>query len=205
MTQLPLYQRRTLAAYDTHASQFEEAFRDHFNKFVKKEADHFIRELHGKTIIDLGSGPGTHADYFYFKGLDVLCVDYSPEMLRRCAVKGVKALLLNMEDFWMPDKTVDGVWMYHSLVHVRDENVPSLIKNIHRMLRPSGLLALAVREGSQNGYENEWNGVKRWFNYFTDEELRSYLTPLFDVVSFSRTSLEEEGKVYLNYLLRKRE
>lgn len=203
MDRMPAYKKQTLRAYEAHAQELEESFGQHFSQ-VRKEADFFREKLSGKTIVDVGAGPGTHAEYFQSKGLDVVCVDYSPEMLRRCALKGIKVHLVDMEQFSMPPSTVDGVWMYHSLIHVKDEQIPSIFSRVHRMLKPSGILGLSVREGSQDGFEHAWgDGSMRWFNFFTDEEIRSYVEGYFDVVRFARYPVSS-SHVYLNYLFKKK-
>jgi ubiquinone/menaquinone biosynthesis C-methylase UbiE len=196
------YKDITRLAYERKADAFEKVYEQHFSQ-VKPFADRFCNVLHGKTVIDLGAGPGTHAHYFYEKGLDILCVDYSKEMLRRCAAKGVKGLLVDIEDFWMPDKTVDGIWMYSSLRHIRDENIPAVVQNLARMLKPRGVVGLAVSEGKKDRYDVDPFGVKRWFNFFSDKEVRGFFGPYFGVVDFTRTDYGN-GNVFLNYLLRKK-
>lgn len=196
------YKDTTRIAYDSKADAVEALYKRHF-AHVRPFAQDFLKNLHGKTVIDLGAGPGTHAHYFYERGLDVMCVDYSKEMLRRCANKGVKALLVDIENFWMPDKTVDGIWMYSSLVHIKDENIPAVVKNLARMLKPNGMLGLAVREGTTDGYNTDSLGVKRWFNFFTDEEVRTFFSPYFEVVEHTRTEYGKDD-VFLNYLLKRK-
>ncbi len=196
------YKDTNKKAYDSKADAIERLYQKHFSH-VKPFAQDFLRHLPGKTVIDLGAGPGTHAHYFYERGLDVMCVDYSKEMLRRCANKGVKALLMDIEDFWMPDKTVDGIWMYSSLLHIKDENIPAVVRNLARMLKPNGVLGLAVREGEKDGFDTDPLGVKRWFNFFTDEEIRGHFSPYFDVVDYTRSEYGK-GDVFLNYLFRRK-
>jgi ubiquinone/menaquinone biosynthesis C-methylase UbiE len=197
------YKDTTKKAYDRKADAVEELYQRHFSQ-VRPFAQEFLKQLPGKTVIDLGAGPGTHAHYFYEKGLDVMCVDYSKEMLKRCAAKGVKAMLVDIEDFWMPDKTVDGIWMYSSLLHIQDEKIPYVVRNLARMLKPKGALGLAVREGGKDAYETDALGVKRWFNFFTDEEIRVHFRPYFEIVDYVRTEYGK-GDVFLNYLMRRKD
>lgn len=197
------YKDTTKHAYDLKADAIEKMYKRHFTH-VRPFAKAFLKHLPGKTVIDLGAGPGTHAHYFYERGLDVMCVDYSKEMLRRCANKGVKALLMDIEDFWMPDKTVDGIWMYSSLLHIPDESIPRVVGNLARMLKSKGVLGLAVREGKTDGYDMDSLGIERWFNFFTDEEIRGHFSPYFEVVDYTRTEYGK-GDVFLNYLFRRKD
>lgn len=199
------YKRITRKVYERHAASFERWYTQHFQQYVKKDADSFLKSLRGKTVIDLGSGPGTHAQYFLHKGLDVTCVDYSKEMLKRCAAKGVKALLVDIEHFWMPDATVDGIWMYSVLSHIKANEIPGIVENVARMLKPKGVLGLSVREGKKDYYEyfDEKTGDKRWFNHFQEQDVLDYFAPYFTIEQFTRTAYDKDV-VYLNYLMRKK-
>ncbi|MDP2666254.1 MAG: class I SAM-dependent methyltransferase [Candidatus Diapherotrites archaeon] len=199
------YKEETKQAYELYPEIYEKKSEIHFRNFVRPLADAFISHLRGRTIIDLGSGPGTHAEYFYHKGLDVMCVDYSPEMLKRCAAKGVRTQLADIEEFRMPPNTVDGVWAYTSLLHIQKENIPQVIRNISDMLKGGGLLGVAFFGGYGEKFIEVplMPGVKRWYSFFTDAEARSLFNQRFDVLE-GKTAVVPDGKVYLNYLFRKR-
>ena len=81
------YKQKTWEAYERYAGVFDHKYKKHFYSYVLAEAENFVRHLYGNKVIDLGSGPGDHALYFQEKGLDVLCVDFSKEMLQLCNKK----------------------------------------------------------------------------------------------------------------------
>lgn len=199
------YKEETRRAYDAYPDRHEQRFVDHFSHYVQPFADEFLTQLNGRTIVDLGSGPGTHAFYFYQRGLDVLCVDFSEEMLKKCAAKGIKVLLKDIEDFTMPPQTVDGVWAHTSLLHIEKQSIPKIIQNIYSMLKPKGLFSLSVKQGEGEGLQesDETPGVKRWYSLFTKEEMRALLVSKFEILSESET-IVSSGRVFLNFLARKK-
>lgn len=77
------YKQATKDAYDEYAKVFEEVTGVCSDSF-KSERDFFIRGLPGKRVLDLGCGPGRDSLYFKQRGLNPVCVDISPEMIRLC-------------------------------------------------------------------------------------------------------------------------
>ncbi|SFI36067.1 hypothetical protein SAMN02799624_00588 [Paenibacillus sp. UNC496MF] len=55
------------------------------------ERESFARLLQSegkRTLLEIGSGPGTDGRYFQSRGLEVDCVGLSPEMVRHCRERG---------------------------------------------------------------------------------------------------------------------
>ena len=193
----------TRAAYDALAEQKKKEFEQNFHILVEPLARLFLSEVRGKCIVDLGSGPGVHADYFHHHGLDVTCVDYSEKMLMYCKAKGLKVRQVDIEEFTMPDRTMDGVWAFASISHLRKVSISTILDAIYRMLKPGGILGLGLFEGHGEGWWETSPELKRWFSYFSDEEIRKFLGDRFEVVHFRR-SAPEGFSVMLFYVLRKR-
>ncbi len=190
--------------YDRYGEMLTQKYAALFPARVKAHANRFVQQLQGKTVLDVGCGPGTHAMFFNQVGLDVTCVDVSETMLKKCESKGLKTLLVDLQEMNFPDRTIDGIWAVSSIIHIRKQNLLAVIKKWHRMLRPEGMVFIAVKEGAKEGFEytKELPQAKRWFAYFSDEEVRQLVAPFFEVVFYSREPTET-GAVYLNYLMRK--
>ena len=197
------YQHEVREAYDRYAKKFDEKFGAHFRGAVKEEANIFLRNLQGKDVIDLGSGPGNHAEYFQRKGFQVLCVDFSEPMLQLCREKGLKTGRMDIEEWELPEQSADGIWAYACLLHVPKAKAAYAIENIYRTLRPGGIFGLAVKEGSGERFETheDYPGTKRLFAYFHDEEIREMTRERFDLAHFSKTNIKNKY-VFLNYVLR---
>ncbi|MDP3990519.1 MAG: class I SAM-dependent methyltransferase [archaeon] len=75
------YKTITREAYDHYARTLDRKFSDYFENHVRSYADEFLRNLSGREILDLGSGPGNHAIYFKMQGMNPCCFDLSEEMV----------------------------------------------------------------------------------------------------------------------------
>jgi SAM-dependent methyltransferase len=152
----------------------------------------------------VGCGPGSHAEYLQSLGLNVMCVDISEEMLKKCESRGLKTLLVDLEHLHFPDATIDGIWAYASLLHVRKEIIPKIARNFARMLKPKGILAIGVKKGNGEGFETrEKMPESKWyFSYFQDDEMRKYFSPYFEIIDFSEETAR--GSTFLHYIMRKR-
>lgn len=198
------YKDETRKAYDMYTDEFAGKFEDSM-QYILPELDLFLKKLEGKKILDLGSGPGHHAEYFKEKGFDVLCGDISVSMVELCQKRGLRAEVMDIENLQLPENSFDGVWSYTSLLHVPRRNMTKVIEGIARILKPKGIFALAVKKGREEGFEirGHYPGTRRWFTYFTDEEIRTMTSPLFKLLRFSSTEVKN-GDVFLNYVFRLR-
>ena len=202
------YKEETKKAYDKYPEQFDHYFDVYFKQYVQKEADNFLSKLKGKKLLDLGSGPGNNAEYFKERGFDVLCLDISQELLNICKKKGLKTVLMDIENLNLEEK-FDGVWCYTSLLHMPKEKIPIIIPKIKGTLKPDGLLFLSLIEGQGEGLESneKFPGVQRWFAYFTDKEIKNLFSPYFDLVYSSKTPYISTRTntlkyIFLNYIFR---
>ena len=199
------YKEDTIKTYDQYSDQFDQKFEKHFYTFVQEKADAFIRELPGKDIVDLGCGPGNHARYFKERGLNVLGVDLSPAMVERTRSKGIPAEIHDIENLDLGDRTFDGVWMYASLLHVHRDRVSDVVSRVRAILKPNGLLGLAVKEGVGMQLESHpsYPGTHRLFTYFSDSEVRELFSPYFTLLHFGSTRVKDTY-TFLHYLFKKK-
>ena len=199
------YKEELKKAYNEYAKEFDEKFQRRFQDFIRPEADAFLEHLSGKKILDLGSGAGNHGKYLQDKGFDVLCVDISEEMVNLCREKGLRAEMIDMESLRLPEKSFDGVWAYTSLIHTPKKDVPKVVQQIFRVLKPGGILGLALKEGIGEGPESDerYPGAERWFSYFTSNEAKQLFGNLSELISESKTD-EGYRHEFMNFLFRAR-
>jgi len=195
------YKSETKRAYDKYPEKFEESFIESFDNYIQKKADKFIKLLNGKKIVDLGSGPGNHAEYFHKKGLDILCVDISEEMVKLCRKKGLRAQIMDIENLQLSEKSYDGIWAHTSLLHIPKNKTQKVIDQIIKILKYKGLLSLSVKEGEGERFEihKKYPDIKRWFTYFTEKEIKKLFGQYFSIIYFSRTKRENKHD-FLNYV-----
>lgn len=104
--------------------------------------DRFIAE-NPKTVLDVGSGFGSHASIMREAGIEVQEIDIS---------RGLDYLKYGFSP------QVDGIWCCHVLEHQRNPGL--FLDKIKRDLKPGGLLAITVPPAKHNlvgGHVTLWN------------------------------------------------
>ena len=200
--------RHTLrAVYGAHTDEFAKRFEEYFDEHAKALVTDFIQRLPTNgTVLDLGSGPGAHGSYMQEQGLDVLCVDLSPEMVEKCKARGLKAQEGDIENLQLGDAVFDGIWMHTSLLHVPRPYIPGVVASLCDYLKPAGVLGVTVWEGHGEGPREKdaaKYGQRRWYTYFTNTDIRKLFDSHFVVGSCQRTRIERE-RVSLSYLMESR-
>jgi len=202
----PSYKFETRQAYDRYASQMAHKFRQRITSPIMiKSFDDFLKFLPGTKILDLGAGAGDHAVYFKQRGLTVHCLDNSPNMIALCRSKGLEADIGDIENLQLARTSYDGIWAYASLIHIPRDTLVRVVTKITALLKPGGILGLAVKEGSTEGLESDprYQGVKRWFTYFTDQEIKGLMSPHFIFLDQYRDVVNKKT-TFLHSLLRKK-
>lgn len=139
------------ASYDAVAEDYAAKFLDEFDhKPADRELLDEIAATVTGTICDLGCGPGHLARYLADRGADVVGVDLSAEMVAvaRRLHPGLRFEQGNMLDL---DLVADGEWAavvaFYSLIHIDRPRVPDALREIHRVIAPSGLFAVSAHVG----------------------------------------------------------
>jgi len=194
----------TKETYERFAKKYEELKESHLETFLLEIANKFLKNLNGKRILDLGSGPGRDSLYFKQNGFNPVCIDLSKSMVELCRNKGLEAYQGDMEklDF---DKEFEGVWACTSLLHLPKTSFSPMIKKLASFLKEGGILYLGMGEGNFEGFKESSNypGCKRFFSFYTKEEIEGKLTPYFEMFHFSR-STPEKNKNFINFIGRKK-
>lgn len=176
----------TLDHYDSSARDFWEGTRDHD---VSQNLDALLEAISGDPpfrILDLGCGPGRDLVALVQRGHHPVGLDGARnfvEMARETA--GVDVLHQDFLALDLPDASFDGVFANASLFHVPSQELPRVLAELHRCLRPKGVLFASNPRGSN---EEGWNGSRygayhdydRWretVEVAGFEEIRHYYRP----------------------------
>lgn len=136
---------RTIAAYDRCVGAYAEMIGD--------EPPHptlinFAAHLPaGGYVLDLGCGPAHASAYLRGRGFRADPVDASPEMVRLAnATVAIGARCAEFDDIQVHDH-YDGIWANFSLLHAPADQLPALLQQLHRALKPAGLFHIAMKLG----------------------------------------------------------
>ena len=130
----------------------------------------------GALVLDLGAGPGLDAAELRRRGLEPICMDLSLGMLRAgvCEFPGPR-VQSDLRSLPFSSCSVCGVWANASLLHLSKTEARLALREIRRVLRPSGILLVSLKRGRGAAWESECYGRPRWFQYWSDRELDSAL------------------------------
>ncbi len=166
---------KTRDTYDAIGAEFLDNSRD--RSAMRGWLDRFASSLPaGTLVLDLGAGPGFDAAELRKQGFRAISVDLSLGMLRA----GVREfpgprVQSDLRCLPFPSSSVCGVWANASLLHLSKAEASLALREIRRVLRPSGVLYMSVKRGSGAEWESERYGKPRWFQYWSDPELDAAL------------------------------
>ncbi len=158
----------------------------------------------GARVLEVGSGSGRDAALLEERGLSVRRTDITPAFVRLLREAGHEATVLDplVDDLADParDAAYDGVWASASLLHVRREDLPTVLRNLADVTREGGVLHLAVKEGDGARFSVHGNiPGPRHFTLWREEGLRSVLADAgWDVRSLARGVAGLRGETWLD-------
>ena len=168
------------------------SFTKEHNQFAEESEVYFPRRA---RILELGAGRGQDSFYFAKKGHDVVATDFAEknlallqENIETLGTTNISSTVLNLTSlFPFESDSFDVVYAHLSLHYFSRSITEQIFKEIQRVLRHEGRLALLVNSISDAEYgkgvqvEEDYfyfgeGNVKR---FFTPDSLRSYVSSHF--------------------------
>lgn len=148
-----------IANYDTLASDYAVHFCDELEgkPFDRSLLQRFAHAIPGGPLCDLGCGPGHVAAYFGSSGVDVVGVDLSPGMIAEAKRRypSIDFQVGDMLDLKMGTGSLGGIVAFYSIIHLRREMLQEAFREMHRVLRPGGLVLTSFHQGQGELHEDE--------------------------------------------------
>jgi SAM-dependent methyltransferase len=156
-----------------------------------------------RQMLEIGAGTGKDGAFFHDHGFDVVCTDLSPEMVRHCQAKGLTAHVMDFLKLDFAPASFDAVYALNCLLHVPKHDLPAVLDRMRLMLKPGSLFYIGVYGGRD--WEGiapfDWHNPKRFFSYYTDEDLIAAVTPVFDVVAFEQITIDPSNEYHFQSLM----
>jgi SAM-dependent methyltransferase len=178
-------------------AQLTTSIRDNYNRLADEYATHLFGELKNKPldqellnrfasevrgrgeICDMGCGPGQVTRYLHDAGVTAFGLDLSPGMLEqaRRLNPDLRFSEGNMLALELEDRSLLGITAFYAIVNLPEESLPVVFQEMHRVLRPGGLLLLAFHVGDQIVQVQEMWGqpVAMEFFFFQPSAIRRYM------------------------------
>jgi ubiquinone/menaquinone biosynthesis C-methylase UbiE len=170
------------SSYDRVADEYAQRIYDELrHKPLDRELlDRLADQVRGRgRVCDLGCGPGHIARYLHERGVPVVGVDLSPEMIARARQLNPEITFIegNMLALEVPDRAWAGIAAFYSIIHIPRANVVQALREMKRVLQPGGVLLIAFHIGDQTVHLDEWWGkqVSVDFFFFQTREMLAFL------------------------------
>ncbi|ATL68698.1 class I SAM-dependent methyltransferase [Nocardia terpenica] len=155
----------TRASYNTVAANYADRVRKaltgqpYLRAALALFADN-VREIGGGPVADIGCGPGHITAHLHTLGIDAFGIDISPGMIEiaRRDHPDVRFEVGSMTDLDLPLASLTGLLAWQSLIHIPDNEIPTVLRHFHRALRPGAPLQLLFHTGTESQLKTEGYG-----------------------------------------------
>jgi SAM-dependent methyltransferase len=115
----------------------------------------------GAPVLDVGCGPGHVTAFLATLGLDARGLDLSAGMVAeaRRLHPSLRFDAASMLDLPCAGEALGGIVAFYSVIHLQADQLPRAFAEFHRVLRPGGLVLLAVHVGEEVRHADEMLGV----------------------------------------------
>jgi ubiquinone/menaquinone biosynthesis C-methylase UbiE len=140
----------------------------------------FAASVRGRgPVCDVGCGPGHIARYLKDLGTTVFGLDLSPGMIEqdRRLNPDISFQVGDMMALELGDESLAGIVAFYAIVNIPHNSVPSVFREMARVLQPGGLLLLAFHIGDEilrPGEILDQPNSMDWF-LFQPSDIRTYV------------------------------
>ncbi|MBI2636222.1 class I SAM-dependent methyltransferase [Candidatus Peregrinibacteria bacterium] len=163
--------------YESHVREYEEQT-DNLQpqSFLQKFMETLPRN---SRLLDVGCAYGRDSAFLAEHGFKVTGVDYAAGLIERAKqrVPNAEFLVADMRELPFDSGSFDGIWAYMSLLHLQKSEVPAALQGFAHVLAPQGVFALGMKVGQGEGYvtDQRYDGAKKYFANFTENEMHGLL------------------------------
>jgi ubiquinone/menaquinone biosynthesis C-methylase UbiE len=201
-------------SYDTVAADYADLLRDALATSPHDRAAlglfaELVLSAGGGPVADIGCGPGRITAHLAGLGLDMFGVDLSPGMVEvaRREHPDLRFDVGSLTGLDLPDGSLAGALAWYSLIHTPTEDLPAVLGELARVLRPGGQLLLAFQVGAEPVHlQRAYGHDVRLVNHRRPPELVEELLTAAGLTVHTRLLREPQGpeKSPQAYLLARR-
>jgi SAM-dependent methyltransferase len=147
-------------SYDSVAAAYVEHL---YSELEQKPLDRhllnrFAEEVRDRgTVGDLGCGPGHVARYLHDRGVRMLGLDLSPEMVRWATQLNpdVEFRVGDIRALDLPDGSLAGIVAFYSVIHLDPSELGIALREFRRVLAADGVLLVSFHVGDHTLHRDE--------------------------------------------------
>jgi len=189
---------------DRHGKGYADAsWRDKPSPFAEFSMQSFPR---ASSVLELGAGIGQDGIWFAEHGHTVTQTDLgevglniAQETINAKGLENIEVLQLDItKTYPFSDGSFDVVYAHSSIQYFTEEDTREIFKEIHRVLKPDGILAVLVNSVNDLEYgagpqisENYFKIKGLQKRYFSIESLKNFISDLFTI-----KLIDDKGESY---------
>ena len=165
----------------------------------KKYIDMLVQLLpEHSSVLDLGCGPGIPITKELARHFKVVGIDLSHNQIKQARkhVPEAEFHRMDMTEMTFEPESFDGVFSWLAIIHVPREQKAGLFANIHRILKPDGILLIAIGCDdwiSEPG--DDFMGVPMYWSQFGAEKTETMIRNTgFEIIKASIEHCEFYGE-----------
>ncbi|MBI4670241.1 MAG: methyltransferase domain-containing protein [Chloroflexi bacterium] len=202
----------TRASYDALASEYAERI---FDELKGKPLDRALLDRFAEMVqplgvaVDMGCGPGQIARFLHERGVRVIGVDLSPQMVATARalnpeIEFQTGNMLALEN--IPDGAWGGIAAFYSIIHIPRAQIVDALRELKRVLAPRGVLFLAFHRGDETIHPEEMWGKKVnmdfhfWSRDAMEQHLREAGFEMLDVIERAPYAPDVEHQSHRVYM-----
>lgn len=95
-------------------------------------------------VLDAGCGPGHWTAHLFGRGKEISGIDLVPEFIESARIRfpEVPFRVASLRDLDLADASLGGVLAWYSLIHLPPAQMPAVVAELARVLRPNGHLLI---------------------------------------------------------------
>src|SRR5436853_4943952 len=170
------------ASYDRVVKRYADEFFDELQRkpFDRELLDQFAERVRGQgKVCEIGCGPGQIARYLQDRLVSMCGIDLSAEMVKwaRRLNPDISFQRGDMRALEMPDASLTGIVSFYAIIHLKREDVPRALSEMHRVLKPGGRLLVSFHGGEGELHRDQWYDMPVSIDIclFEREEMAVYL------------------------------
>ncbi|MGJ9371911.1 class I SAM-dependent DNA methyltransferase [Nesterenkonia sp. CF4.4] len=138
-------------AYGRRAAEYSSALgtMDQMDPRDREKITLWAEDLPVGPVLDAGCGPGHWTAHLRSLGVDISGLDLVPEFIgpARSRFPDVTFREGSMTTLDVPDGSQAGILAWYSLIHTPPTDLPEILRELHRALRPEGRLLIGFFHG----------------------------------------------------------
>lgn len=142
--------KEVLAAYSARAAAYTNILGSvgYMHELDRLRIERWVSGVSG-PVLDAGCGPGHWTDFLHNQGVDISGVDLVPEFIdsARSRFPDAPFRVASLHALDLAGSSLGGVLAWYSLIHLAPAELPKVLEELRRVLRPQGHLLIGFFEG----------------------------------------------------------